>query len=358
MNNTPISKRAAPILRKKATPVPKKTVPPSAPTLAPERIQKVLSRGGLGSRREIERWIEEKRLTINGQPVTLGQSLKVGDYLELNGRVVHWEKFTYQPTQVLIYNKPVGEVVTRHDPENRPTIFTHLPKLSIGRWIAVGRLDINTSGLLLVTNNGELANRLMHPSTQLEREYAVRILGEVADSSLERLRQGVELEDGLAKFEDIQFFAGEGANKWYHVVVNEGRNRLVRRLWESQQVVVSRLMRVRYGPIMLPERVRAKAVYELNAKELAVLMEFAGLAAEKSVPTTTQSPVTKTATKKPFSNYKGSKGVDKNNLAHHDWTYKSDAQAQATPSKFSDKRHGKTTGEQPKRTRFNGKKSR
>lgn len=356
MKNNLTNKRPVQILRKKPAPLQKKVIEESPmPTLAPERIQKVLSRGGLGSRREIERWIEEKRLTVNSNPVTLGQSLKVGDYLELNGRVVHWEKFTYQPTKVLIYNKPVGEVVTRHDPENRPTVFNHLPKLSVGRWIAVGRLDINTSGLLLVTNNGELANRLMHPSTQLEREYAVRILGEVADSSLELLRQGVELEDGLAKFEDIQFFAGEGANKWYHVVVNEGRNRLVRRLWESQQLVVSRLMRVRYGPIMLPERVRAKEVYELNAKELAVLMEFAGLAVEKSVAASSQPSVTKVETKKHVSRYKGD---EKNKVARHDWTYKSDAQAQATPSKFTDKRHGKTAREQPKRTRFNGKKSR
>jgi len=346
-------KRPAPILRKKPLPLQKKVKEELELPLAPERIQKVLSRGGLGSRREIERWIEEKRLTLNGKTVELGQLLKKGDYLELNGRAVHWEKFTYQPTQVLIYNKPVGEVVTRHDPDNRPTIFNFLPKLPVGRWIAVGRLDINTSGLLLVTNNGELANRLMHPSTQLEREYAVRILGEVADETIEQLRHGVELEDGVAKFDDIQFFAGEGANKWYHVVVSEGRNRLVRRLWESQQLVVSRLMRVRYGPIMLPERVRAKEIYPLNPKELAVLMEFAGLAAEKAPPTSESVPVAKTETKTP-SRYKG---ADKNKVARHDWTYKSDAQALATP-KFSDKRKGSSNKEQPKRTRFNGKKSR
>ncbi len=357
MNNNPINKRTAPILRKKNAPPLKKNRPLSVSALEPERIQKVLARGGLGSRREIERWIEEKRFTINGQPVTLGQVLNVGDYLELNGRVVHWEKFTAQPTQVLIYNKPVGEVVTRHDPENRPTIFSRLPKLSVGRWIAVGRLDINTSGLLLVTNNGELANRLMHPSSHLEREYAVRILGEVADSSLEQLRQGVELEDGMAKFDDIQFFAGEGANKWYHVVVSEGRNRLVRRLWESQQLVVSRLMRVRYGPIMLPERVRAQDTYELNAKELAVLMEFAGLVAEKPVALT-EPRSAKPDTHKSVSGYKGSKGANKNTIARHDWTYKGDAQEQSALDKFGDKHKRKATKEQPKRPRFNGKKSR
>ncbi len=246
-----------------------------------ERIQKVLARGGVGSRREIERWIDEGRLKINGNPVGLGDRLKDGDYLQINDRVVHWEKFVVQPTRVLLYHKPVGEVVTRRDPEGRPVVFTRLPKLAVSRWIAVGRLDINTSGLLLITNNGELANRLMHPSTEVEREYAVRILGEVSDSTLAKLKQGVELEDGKAKFDDIRFFGGEGANKWYNVIVSEGRNRLVRRLWESQEVVVSRLMRVRYGPVVLPERLKNRAFYELTEKELELLFEFAGMAAEK-----------------------------------------------------------------------------
>ena len=245
-----------------------------------ERIQKVLSRGGIGSRREIERWIEEGRLKLNGVTVALGTRIKTGDYLQINDRVVHWEKFTIQPTRVLIYHKPTGEVVTRRDPEGRPVIFTQLPSLIASRWIAVGRLDINTSGLLLVTNNGELANKLMHPSTQVEREYAVRILGEIPDAVIERLKQGVELEDGVAKFDDIRFYAGEGANKWYYVTVKEGRNRLVRRLWESQHVVVSRLMRVRYGPVVLPERLKAHSFYELDAKELELLFEFAGMKRE------------------------------------------------------------------------------
>jgi 23S rRNA pseudouridine2605 synthase len=251
-----------------------------APALG-ERIQKVLARGGLGSRREIERWIAEGRIRINGAVIGLGARLQSGDHLQVNDRVVHWQKFARQPTRVLIYHKPVGEVVTRRDPEGRPVVFTQLPKLNTARWIAVGRLDINTSGLLLVTNNGELANRLMHPSTQIEREYAVRVLGEVPDTTLERLKQGVELEDGRAKFDDVRFFAGEGANKWYYVTVSEGRNRLVRRLWESQQVTVSRLMRVRYGPVVLPERLRARSFYELSDKELDLLFEFAGLEKEK-----------------------------------------------------------------------------
>lgn len=245
-----------------------------------ERIQKVLARGGIGSRREIEGWITEGRLKLNGATVTLGTRIKAGDYLQVNDRVVNWEKFTVQPTRVLLYHKPTGEVVTRRDPEGRPVVFTQLPSLVASRWIAVGRLDINTSGLLLVTNNGELANKLMHPSTQVEREYAVRILGEIPDAVIERLKQGVELEDGKAKFDDIRFYAGEGANKWYYVTVKEGRNRLVRRLWESQNVVVSRLMRVRYGPVVLPERLKAHSFYELDAKELALLFEFAGLKGE------------------------------------------------------------------------------
>ena len=242
-----------------------------------ERIQKVLARGGLGSRREIERWIDEGRLKLNHNIVKLGDRLKEGDHLQLNERVVHWEKFAIQPTRVLLYHKPTGEIVTRRDPEGRPLVFTQLPELLTARWISVGRLDINTSGLLLVTNNGELANRLMHPSTEVEREYAVRILGDVSDATLEKLKQGVALEDGIAKFDAIRFFGGEGANKWYHVIVNECRNSLVRRLWESQEVVVSRLMRVRYGPIVLPDGLRTRDFYELTDKELDLLFEFAGL---------------------------------------------------------------------------------
>ncbi len=258
-----------------------KTTAASAPQNGPdrlgERVQKVLAQGGIGSRREIERWINEDRLRINGNPVTLGTRLKAGDHLQINGRVVHWEKFAIQPTRVLLYHKPAGEVVTRNDPQGRPVVFANLPRLPTGRWINVGRLDINTSGLLLVTNNGELANRLMHPSSEVEREYAVRILGDVSDETLATLKQGVELEDGKARFDEIHFGGGEGANKWYYVIVKEGRNRLVRRLWESQERVVSRLMRVRYGPIVLPDGLRGKDHYELNDEELALLFEFADL---------------------------------------------------------------------------------
>jgi 23S rRNA pseudouridine2605 synthase len=248
-----------------------------------ERIQKVLARGGIGSRREIERWIEEGRLKINDNIAMLGTRIRHGDKLQINERPVNWEKFAPQPTRVLLYHKPVGEVVTRRDPEGRPVIFTQLPKLNGSRWIAVGRLDINTSGLLLVTNNGDLANKLMHPSTQVEREYAVRVLGEVPENVITNLKQGVMLEDGLAKFDEVRFYAGEGANKWYYVTVCEGRNRLVRRLWDSQKIVVSRLIRVRYGPIVLPERLKTHSFYELNEEELALLDAFAG-EGKKPVP--------------------------------------------------------------------------
>jgi 23S rRNA pseudouridine2605 synthase len=250
------------------------------------RIQKLLAQGGLGSRREIERWMEEGRVKVNGVQATLGTRLRAGDYLQINERGVDWEKFSGQTSRVLLYHKPTGEIVTRSDPQGRPVIFSRLPELAVGRWIAVGRLDINTSGLLLVTNNGELANRLMHPSSEVEREYAVRILGDVPEQTLASLQQGVELEDGLAKFKEIHFNGGEGANKWYYVIVSEGRNRLVRRLWESQNVVVSRLMRVRYGPVVLPEYLPAGKHYELAESELDLLFEFAGMTKEKPATAT------------------------------------------------------------------------
>jgi 23S rRNA pseudouridine2605 synthase len=276
-----------------------------APDLGPgERVQKVLARGGLASRREIERWIEEGRVKLNGETATLGMRLKAGDHLQLNGRIVNWQKYAVQPTRVLLYHKSTGEVVTRNDPEGRPTVFKQLPRIESGRWIAVGRLDINTSGLLLMTNNGELANRLMHPSTQIEREYAVRILGDVPDAILERLKQGVALEDGNAKFDEIKFSGGEGANKWYYVTVAEGRNRLVRRLWESQNMTVSRLMRVRYGPVVLPDGLKTHGIYELDIKELNLLFEFAGLKPDDPIPDNSPASTESTSNKVKPSRYK------------------------------------------------------
>lgn len=246
-------------------------------TSKPERIQKILARCGVASRRQIERWIESGQILVNGKVATLGQTLEKDDTVKLNGRYLRWQSHATIAARVIVYNKPLGEVVTRHDPQNRPIVFKQLPKIKEGRWIAVGRLDINTSGLLLFSNNGELANRLMHPSFEIDREYAVRVLGDVNETMINEMKNGVQLEDGLAYFSDVQWTASDRANKWLKVVVKEGKNRLVRRLLESQGVTVSRLIRVRYGPATLPSNTRAQQHYELNAKELAVLQKFVGL---------------------------------------------------------------------------------
>lgn len=245
-----------------------------------ERLQKVLARMGLASRREIEVWIREGRITLNGQYAKVGDRYQPGDRLTVNGRPLDLDSRAEEPTRVLIYHKPVGEVVTRRDPEGRPVIFTQLPRPTRGRWISIGRLDINTQGLLLVTTNGELANRLMHPSQEVEREYAVRVLGNIDERILERLSQGVQLEDGFARFENIVAAGGEGANRWFHVTLREGRNRIVRRLWESQSVVVSRLIRVRFANIELPPRLRARTFMELPEEMVASLMQLVGLKSE------------------------------------------------------------------------------
>ncbi len=222
-----------------------------------ERIQKILARAGYGSRREIERWVNAGDITVNGVVATTGQAVDEEDKVTIRGKVIKLASKLRAKPQVLLYHKKVGEICSRNDPEGRKTVFDNLPKLSSGRWIQVGRLDINTDGLLIFTTDGELANRLMHPSYEIEREYASRILGTVTDEMIDRLTKGVELEDGIAKFTRIKFEGGEGANSWYHVVLNEGKNREVRRLWESQDVVVSRLRRIRYGDIVLHRSLRA-----------------------------------------------------------------------------------------------------
>ena len=222
-----------------------------------ERIQKILARAGYGSRREIERWVNAGDITVNGVVATTGQAVTEDDKITIRGKVIKLASKLKAKPQVLLYHKKVGEICSRNDPEGRKTVFDNLPKISSGRWIQVGRLDINTDGLLLFTTDGELANRLMHPSYEIEREYASRILGNVTDDMIDRLTKGVELEDGIAKFTRIKFEGGEGANSWYHVVLNEGKNREVRRLWESQDVVVSRLRRIRYGDIVLHRSLRA-----------------------------------------------------------------------------------------------------
>lgn len=248
------------------------------PAPAGEKLQKVLARMGVGSRRDVEAWIEEGRVKVNGAVATLGQRVGDRDAIAVDDRLLKREKIEEHVRRVLIYNKPEGEVCTRDDPEGRPTVFDRLPRLRSGRWINVGRLDINTTGLLMFTTDGELANRLMHPSYEMDREYAVRVRGEVDEEMIERLKAGVMLEDGPAKFSDIQEApGGEGFNHWYHVVVMEGRNREVRRLWESQGVVVSRLKRVRFGPVFLTSELTMGRYREMGQRELDILSEEVGL---------------------------------------------------------------------------------
>ncbi len=245
---------------------------------AGEKLQKVLARMGLASRREIEAWIAAGRVKVNGAVASLGQRVDLHDAIAIDGRLVKREEASESVRRVLIYNKPDGEICTRDDPEGRPTVFDRLPRPKEGRWINIGRLDINTTGLLMFTTDGELANRLMHPSYQMDREYAVRVRGEVDEEMIERLKSGVMLEDGPAKFTDIKEApGGEGFNHWYHCVVMEGRNREVRRLWESQGLVVSRLKRVRFGPVFLTSDLTMGRWREMGQREVDILSAEVGL---------------------------------------------------------------------------------
>ncbi|HIC47232.1 MAG TPA: pseudouridine synthase [Methylophaga aminisulfidivorans] len=282
-----------------------------------ERIQKVLARAGYGSRRQVETWIKEGRVTRNGELASLGDQISEGDRLKLDNKPLSPKRLWQEPAkQVILYNKPVGEVCTRKDPEGRRTIFQSLPIPEQGRWVSVGRLDLNTSGLIILTTDGELANRLMHPSHEMDREYAVRVLGEVTSEMMQTLRDGVMLEDGEAKFADIQESGGEGANKWYHVVIQEGRNREVRRLWESQGVQVSRLMRVRYGPIIIPNNLRMGHWTKLEGSDLDYLYEQAGmkpvsnLTGGRKKPAVKQERPKKTRTRKEYSTNKKEQSRD------------------------------------------------
>ncbi|HEX2549246.1 MAG TPA: 23S rRNA pseudouridine(2605) synthase RluB [Gammaproteobacteria bacterium] len=217
-----------------------------------EKIQKVLANAGLASRRQIEQWLRDGRISVNGQIAKLGDRITQDAKVRVDGREIKLIKSASQKTRVLLYHKPEGEICTRQDPENRPTIFDRLPLLRNGRWISVGRLDFNTSGVLLLTNDGELAHRLMHPSQEIEREYAVRVQGQVSPQMIQQLKKGVVIDGLPAHFEKITDAGGENSNHWYHVMVKEGRNRIVRKLWESQGVKVSRLIRIRFGEITLP----------------------------------------------------------------------------------------------------------
>ena len=254
--------------------------PPAKRVLAPQadapKLHKVMAQAGLGSRLEMERLIVEGRITVNNAPAHVGQRIRHGDAIRINGKPVRVHIDPPTP-RVLAYHKPVGELVTHDDPENRPTVFRTLPRLPQGKWQAVGRLDLNTEGLLLITNSGELANQLMHPRFGLQREYAVRVLGALNEAEKQRLTSGIKLEDGMAQFGSIEEGGGEGANCWYRVTISEGRNREVRRMFEAVGRAVSRLIRVRYGIMHLPRSLRRGQWAELHERDICDLMDLVGM---------------------------------------------------------------------------------
>lgn len=235
------------------------------------RIHKVLADHGIGSRRGIESLIRQKKILVNGQLASIGQLVSDKDVFEVEGRMVRLSKKDPTNKRILMYNKKVGEISSRKDPDHKKTIFDTLPKLKSGRWVSVGRLDINTSGLILFTNDGSLANQMMHPSSNIEREYVARVHGKVTDEILQNLTNGVKLEDGFAKFTDVQGGRKGNTNQWFAMVIMEGRTREVRRLWESQGLEISRLKRVRYGNLFLPATLRQGAFKELTKGEINAL---------------------------------------------------------------------------------------
>ncbi len=239
-----------------------------------ERVQKVLSRAGVASRRQVETWIKEGRLSINKKTAELGDKIDANDRVYLDGRQIKIKFQRNDETRVLLINKPVGVICSRDDPDHKKTIFKYLPKIRSGRWVMVGRLDLNTSGLLMFTDNGALAHRLMHPSSNLRRGYQVRVFGDLSEETMNKLRDGVELEDGFAKFEKLVPIKKEsGLNQWFYVEVSEGRNRLIRRLWEACDVQVSRLVRTRYGPITFSKNMPPGHHEELSVKDVKSLMK-------------------------------------------------------------------------------------
>ncbi|MGO0228163.1 23S rRNA pseudouridine(2605) synthase RluB [Proteus mirabilis] len=244
-----------------------------------EKLQKILARSGHGSRREIEGYLQEGRISIDGVKAKLGDRIDANSTakIRLDGRILSIREAQKDVCRVLAYYKPEGELCTRSDPQGRPTVFQRLPRLNSARWIAVGRLDVNTSGLLLFTTDGELANRLMHPSREVEREYAVRVFGEIDDAKIRQLTRGVQLEDGPASFCSVSYRGGEGINQWYNVSLTEGRNREVRRMWEAVGVQVSRLIRVRYGDIDLPKGLPRGGWVELGLNQINYLRQLVEL---------------------------------------------------------------------------------
>lgn len=249
-----------------------------------EKLQKILARAGVGSRREIETMISAGRIRVNDHVAHLGERVSADADIRVDGHRVKIQAQEDVPCRVIVYHKPEGELVTRKDPEGRPTVYDRLPYLKGARWIAIGRLDINTSGLLLFTTDGELANRLMHPKYEVEREYAVRVFGEVTDAHIQKLRKGVKLDDGFAQFKKIKRQGGEGMNQWFHVTLTEGRNREVRRLWDSQGLTVSRLIRIRYGKQLLPKGLVQGGWVDLDMKDTNYFRELVQLPKLESAP--------------------------------------------------------------------------
>jgi 23S rRNA pseudouridine2605 synthase len=246
-----------------------------------ERLQKVLAQAGIGSRREMEEWISAGRVSVNGTVATLGMRVSEGDKVQVDGRHIRLQLQAEQTLpRILLYHKQEGEIVSRDDPKERANVFDALPKLRGQKWIAIGRLDFNTSGLLIFTTSGELANRLMHPRFEVEREYAVRVQGQMTpDQMHQMMKEGIELEDGLVRFEQLSDEGGEGFNHWYRLVLKEGRNRVVRRTFEALGLPVSRLMRVRFGMINLPSRIKRGMMAELGEGEVRAILEWVGLPA-------------------------------------------------------------------------------
>lgn len=245
------------------------------PQVETPKLHKVLAQAGLGSRLEMEQLILEGRISVNNEPAHIGQRIQYGDQIKVNGKPIRF-RIDPPPARVIAYHKPVGEVVTHDDPQNRPTVFRKLPRLAHGKWQSVGRLDLNTEGLLLFTSSGQLANQLMHPRFGLEREYAVRVLGALSSEEKQRLLDGVSLDDGMAAFGSIEEGGGEGSNCWYRVTISEGRNREVRRMFEAVGHAVSRLIRIRYGAMVLPRGLKRGAWLELDESDIRALVKAAG----------------------------------------------------------------------------------
>ena len=235
-----------------------------------ERLQKLIANAGYGSRRWVERLIEQGRISVNNKEATLGDKATIADKVTIDGRLIDLKRYSEEETEVLMLNKQAGVICSNKDEEGRKSVFDFLPENT--RWVMVGRLDLNTSGLLLFTNNGDLANKLMHPSSEIDREYAVRVLGRVSDEDIKQLINGIELDDGFAKFHKVTLGGGDGANRWYHVVVREGRKREVRRLWEALDFKVSRLIRTRFSDIRMPDNLRANQSELLKPKQVQALL--------------------------------------------------------------------------------------